>query len=249
MAVMDYCLQKDDQSLKAHKFWATDGIVTIALIAGLKTQNLQQPAFTVLDQARWGGEVTVNRPGNILTAGTFGYKDLKWVQHKNFVYIPVYKDSMVIKINERNDQWSSINESESGTQISDSVFMPSIMHAAGKNYSGYIVAYASDAAQAQNLFSKPSWKILQNNDSCQAVQFVNGKVMASFYKPGKIRLRKGLDITVNHPCLVLLKSHDVYFSDPGHTGARLSATINNQKVEIELPADGTTVRVSLPGVK
>lgn len=249
LAVMDYYLQKDDQSLKAHKFWATDGIVTVALIAGLKTQDLEQPAFTVLDQARWSGEVTVNRPGNILTAGTFTYKDLKWMQHRNFVYIPAYKDSIVIKINETKGQWSSINESESGTQIADSVFMPSIIHAAGKDYSGYIVAYAPAAAEAEKLFSKPSWQILQNNDSCQAVQFANGKVMASFYKPGKIRLRKGLDITVNHPCLILLKSHDVYFSDPGHTGGRLSATINNQKVEIELPADGTTVRVYLPSIK
>jgi len=245
LAVMNYALQKNKKSLETHKFWATHKNITVALITPLKTTGLQEPAFTVLDQSRWRGNVTVNKPGNILGQGVHSYKHVKWIHHKNFVYIPFHADSIVLSLSTRKDTWSAINASESDRIISDKVFMPSIIHTVDKNSSGYVIGFAATPQQAARLAKNPVWKILQNDSICQAVLFTDGTLMASFYKTGEIILSPTLRITVSKPSLALLKKDLLYISDPAHIGGTIEGLVNGKPFVADLSADGTTAFIEL----
>ncbi|HEY9363163.1 MAG TPA: polysaccharide lyase family 8 super-sandwich domain-containing protein, partial [Chitinophagaceae bacterium] len=243
LAVMNYSLKKNDQSLTAKKFWASYKNITVALIAGIETTNLQQPAFTVLDQSRWQGDVTVNKMGNVLKEGTHGFNHISWVHHSNFVYIPIAKDSIEIQLLNKTGSWSKINKSESAKIISDKIFMPSIVHSTDADASGYVVAYAPTAQQAQKIAANPSWKVLRNDSICQTVVFDKGPVMAAFYQAEKIKFSSSVSISVSKPCLILINGKNVYISDPSHSGGEFSGKINNRKFSVCLPADGSSVLI------
>ncbi len=243
LAVMDYSLKKDDQSLKAKKFWASYKNITVALIAGIKTANLREPAFTALDQCRWQGDVTLNRVGNILQEGTHDFNHIDWVHQNHFVYIPLSKDSFEIQIQNKTGSWSEINKSESSEIIKDKIFMPLIIHTSAKQASGYVVAYASTPKQAQMIAKNPSWKILRNDSVCQAVSFDKKTVMAAFYKAEKAKLSSNISISVDKPCLILITESEVYISDPSHTGGKFSVKINKSNFFVCLPSDGTTFKI------
>jgi chondroitin AC lyase len=243
LAVMDYSLKKNDQSLKAKKFWASYKNITVALIAGIKTANLRQPPFTVLDQCRWQSNVTLNRAGNILPEGIHKFDHIDWVYQNNFVYIPLSKDSIEIQIQNRTGRWSDINKSESTEIVTDKVFMPLLIHSQDNKASGYVVAYASTPEQAESIAKNPSWKILRNDSVCQAVSFDRKTVMAAFYEAGKSKLSSNLSISVDKPCLILITESAVYISDPGHTGGLFSLKINKSNFFVCLPSDGTTLKI------
>ena len=245
LAVMDYYLHKNEQSLKAKKFWASHNNITVALIAGLQTDSLHQPAFTVLDQCRLQGSVTLNKPGNFLSRGVHSFKNIYWVYHNKLVYIPIEKDSIDLSIKNVTGRWSDINKSESDEVINEKVFMPSIIHDKAKSTSGYVVAYAATAQQAQKIAAQPVWKVLRNDADCQAIVFSDGTSMASFYKEGSFTLSRALHFNLSKPCLVLLKQNKIYISDPMHTGGTIWGVFNKKYFTVLLPADGTSVSVDL----
>ena len=243
LAVMDYSLKKDNQSLTAKKFWASYKNITVSLVAGLKTTGLEEPAFTVLDQCRWQNEVTLNRRENRLSEGTHEFNNIDWVHHNSFVYIPLYKDSIVIDLENKKGNWAAINKGESKEVIRDKVFMTSIIHSSENSASGYVVAYAPAALQADSIAKNPSWKILRNDSLCQAVNFGKEVMMIALYKEGRSQISKTLTVTVNKPCLLLMSGRKMYVSDPAHEGGWLSIRRNNKTFKVYLPADGTTVLI------
>ena len=241
-AVTDYSLKQNNQSLKAKKLWASYKNITVALIAGLEIKNLPKSAFTVLDQCRWQGDVTLNRVGNILQEGTHIYNHIDWVYHNNFVYIPLSKDSVEIQLKSKTGRWSEINKSESSEIVKDKIFMPVIIHPAGNQSSGYVVAFASTPQQAARIAKNPSWKILQNDSVCQAVLFNKKSLMVALYKAQKTRLSNFL-ISANKPCLILITERGIFISDPSHSGGIFSVSINKRNFSVCLPSDGTTLKI------
>lgn len=242
VAVMDYSLEKNDQSLKAKKFWASYKNITVALIAGIKTKNLTKSAFTVLDQCRWQGDVTLNKVGNIVQEGVHNYDHIDWVHQNQFVYIPLGKDSIEIQLKNKTTSWSEINKSESSEIVKDKIFMPLIIHSPAKTASGYVVAFACTPQQAEVIARNPSWKILRNDSNCQAVAFDKKTIMAAFYKAEKTRL-SNFFISADKPCLILVSEGGIYASDPNHAGGTFSITINKRTFSVTLPPDGTTLKI------
>lgn len=239
MSVMDYALKNNEQSLRAKKFWASWKNITVALIAGLETSHLSAPAFTVLDQSRWQGKVTVDQKNNLLKEGQHTFSSLRWIHHRNFAYIPLEKDSITIDVKNVNARWYDINHSESSATIQDKIFLPSIIH---RNAStGYVVAYAPSVRKASQIVKKKSWKVLRNDSICQAVSFGDGTLMAAIYKEEKLSLTPTLSIIVSQPCLVLMEGEKVFVSDPQHEGGKLVLMINNKEWTVDLPDDGTTI--------
>ena len=243
LAVMDYSLKKDDQSLTAKKIWASYKNVVVALVADIKTRNLVQPAFTVLDQCRWQGNITVNKPGNILPEGTNAFRSIKWVHHMNFVYVPLYNDSIQVIAKNVTGRWSDINHSEPNKLLNDKVFMPVIVHGVNVHATGYAVAYAATSKQAKEIAEKPIWEILRNDSICQAVSFENSTIMAAVYRAGKIIFSPAKIISVDRPCLLLIEKEKIFISDPAHKGGQFSGVINNHQFSVSLPDDGTTILI------
>ena len=244
MAAMDYSLEKNGQSLNAKKYWASYKNIHVMLIAGIETKNLSEPAFTVLDQSRWQGEVTLNRVGNILKEGKHFYNQVNWLHHNDFVYIPLENDSVNIQLLHKKARWSDINKSEPSALIDDKIFLPAIIHSSRNNATGYVVAYAPNAGQAEIIANDPNWDILRNDSICQAVSFEKHTIMAAFHHAAKIKLTRDMKISVDKPCLLLVSGNKIYISDPLHKGGCISGKINGRKFSVCLPADGTTVLIS-----
>lgn len=241
VAVMDYALKNDEQYLHAKKFWASWKNITVSLIAGIRTEQISRLPYTVLDQCRWQGNVTVNERNNFLQEGSHNYAHVKWIHHGSFVYIPIEKDSMVIDLKNVEGRWSDINHSETSALLHDKIFMPVIIHKGSS--SGYVVAYAASATAAEKIYKRPCWKVLQNDTFCQAVSFTDGTLMAVIYKKTNLQLAS-YKIAVSQPCVLLLKEKKVFASDPAHIGGNLSISINDNHYAIELPTDGNTTVVT-----
>lgn len=233
LSAMDYVLKDSSakQILSARKSWACYGDVVICLIADIKGRD----AYTALDQCRWQGDVTVNHPGNILKAGQQKLRDVKWMHHAGFAYIPLQPASFDIRLQKVSGSWTSINASETTEPVNESIFTPILLHDGASE--GYALALCETPALAEALARKPTWKLLRNDKDCQAVQFDDGTLMAAFYAPAKTA-----NVQVDRPCLVLLKDGRLYASDPTHGGITVNITIDHKTFPMALPKDGTTVK-------
>lgn len=245
LTAMDYQMTGVDSTrfLSAHKIWARQGNVVVALIAAVKTKNIQN-YFTALDQCRWQGEVTVNKPAYSLQAGNHQMNDVRWIHHNNFAYIPLSPSSFSIQLKTKTGRWTSINTSEPEQPVTDRIFLPVMEHR--EKSTGYVLAYASTPQRAAEMAQHPSWQIVKNDPICQAVRFRQGPLMAAFFSPGSLETKNYGTLRVNKACLVMLKEHKVYASDPAHKGGTLNLQLTDERsVKLELPGDGSTVVLSL----
>jgi chondroitin AC lyase len=264
LTAMNYEIAGQDTSEKvyAHKIWACHDNIVVCLIAGLTAKNVRGNVYTVLDQSRWRGPVAENRPSNILKQGEHILQNVKWIYHAGFSYLPASGAGTPLKPSEIrllmdtvSGTWASVNASAPGTTVTDSVFMPAIIHGEYPEHlsTGYVVAFGGTAEETEALAGHPVWKIRRNDDTCQAVQFADGTLMAAFFSPGMLRLSAEDQLQVSRPCLVLLPAGDtgeqrrkIYLSDPLHKGGILDIGVDQREKKVVLPDDGTTTLASLP---
>lgn len=241
---MDYLMERKDTSqyVLAHKIWACHNGLIVGLIAGLTANNIQNNIYTVMDQCRLHGAMTINNISTPIQYGNRLIKNVCWIQQNHFAYFLLQPSDIQLYADTASGTWKSISASEPDNLVTDSVFMPVIIH--GKNpvslSSGYVLAYCPSPLQAAQLYAKPVWKILRNDSLCQAVQFNDGIVMAAFFHPDMLKTRH-LSIKVNRPCLVLLSKNKGYISDPMHEGEKVTVIINRKSKVITLPDNGTTI--------
>lgn len=247
-SAMDYVLQDKTkkQTLSARKFWACHQDEVICLISDIKAEGISGEIYTALDQCRWQGKVTVNKPGHVLQDGQYKMDSVKWIHHAGFAYLPLQPFSVELTLTKVSGSWTSINASETPAVITDKVFMPVLVHHPRKeNSAAYAMALCKTPKQAQKLARNPDWKIVRNDKTCQAVQFKDGELMAVFYSPARLETGKGHDIKVDNSCMVLLKAGKLYASDPSHEGKTVHLTRKNQTFTLVLPNDGTTIVQSI----
>jgi chondroitin AC lyase len=106
---------------------------------------------------------------------------------------------------------------------------------------GYVMALCPTPAAAMKLYSKPTWKILRNDEQCQAITFNDGTTMAAFYTPGKLETTKQVILQTDQPCLILLKGKKVFVSNPSHKGMKVKISLAGKTLNVSLPENGLTV--------
>jgi chondroitin AC lyase len=247
LSVMDYVLKDKtgSKTLTAHKVWACYKDVVVCLLAGTKGTNIPDTMYTALDQCRWQGDVTVNKPGNIIPEGSHTLKNVHWIHHAGFAYLPLTPATIELQLKTVSGSWTSINASETPAVVHEKVFMPLMLHEHKDSSTGYVLAYCPTSAAAMKLYSKPAWKILRNEEQCQAIVFNDGTTMAAFYTPGKLETTKHVKLQVDQPCLLLLKNKKLYASDPSHKGVSVHLAVNGKAFSLSLPADGESVNIKL----
>ncbi|MDQ3276752.1 MAG: polysaccharide lyase beta-sandwich domain-containing protein [Bacteroidota bacterium] len=243
---MEYSLEGSGKKLRARKFWASNTNVTVCLVAGLSTENVNDSIFTALDQCRWREPVvTDNRKFSLQEGGSHILPNTRWIFHSQFAYIPLRPTTIRLHLEKRTGTWSSINKSIVAPPVHDSVFMPLLYHEAGQRSGGYVLASCKTIDEARALVSRPTWNVLANTDSCQAVKFADGTLMAAFFQPGTLPLNKTTSIVVDRACMVQLNGKKFYVSDPLHKGGELQLLLNKKKYRVDMKADGTTTAVLL----
>ncbi|HTN36408.1 MAG TPA: polysaccharide lyase family 8 super-sandwich domain-containing protein [Arachidicoccus sp.] len=240
LSVMDYKLQGDaGQHLSAHKVWACHGQEVICLIAGIGTAKIEKTTFTTLDQSRLQGPITVDRPGNQVGEGFFHLKNVHWIHHSNFLYIPLKPASIDLTSGVVKGTWHSITDAGSAAVITDSVFMPVLLHDSVVN-GGYVIKACKNPKEAPAIYQRPDWEILRNDTLCQAILFKDATIQIAFFAPDSLRLNDKQILRSSRACLIMIKDQEVFVSDPAHIGGRCQIQWDNRKWKVDLAPDGTT---------
>lgn len=239
---------KAGAALGVKKLWASHGDVTVCLMADLTATGVEAPIHTALDQCLMRGAVTVCKPNGELQRlerGEVAAGPMKWVQHSGFAYAPLGDTPVALKLGAVTGAWSGINKSGSKQSVTVPVFLPTLEHGTAPQgaASGFVIGAAATPGEAQKLFAAPSWKVLRNDATCQAVRFNDGTVMAAFYGAGSIETEAGKQLAVDGPCLVMTSAAGVRLVDPTQKGSQVNLTMGAVSKSVTLPPGGIAVSV------
>jgi len=221
LSVMDYRMKCATGTITARKAWAMHGDVVVCLIGDLRTEDLTAPVRTALDQSRLEEQVTVSAGSEVpeaMTEGLHHLRNVHWIQHGHFAYIPLQPASMTLRLGPVTGSWHSINVAQSAEAVTEPVFLPVLEHGSSPHgqSTGYVLAACSTPAQTAALVAHPTWAILRNDAQCQAVRFKDGTLMAVFYEPGGLEENGELLLKTDHPSLILKSNgKTVTFDPPG----------------------------------
>jgi chondroitin AC lyase len=213
MAAMD--LQRD--SITAKKAWFFFDDEYVCLGAGI-TDTSGFPVATTVDQRLLKGDVRaagksgpLSRSDRELRAG--------WVLHDGVGYLFPEGTPLHLSNDARTGHWSDIGTGPSAPVTKD-VFTLWIDHGSsptGASYQYTVVPGATPRSLEARLRSSPV-DVLSNTPDLQAVRHARlGITMAAFHAPGTVSCEDGSSVTVDRPCLLLMR----------RTGNRVCLAVSN----------------------
>ena len=215
----------------------------VCLGTGFAT-DADQRVSTSVNQCLLNGDVTVGdeKGGSKLPMGHSEHLNLRWVHHDGIGY--VFPEAMKIDIRSgaQTGKWKDVFSAGSQEVIAKDVFSLGIEHGAkpqNARYS-YVVLPGTSAAQVQAFAQTPEVEILSNSPNIQAVRGLRGMLtLAVFYQPGQLNYANGRNITVNEPCLMMIRN--------SAQETRLTIADPTQKLkEVCVSLDGKPVHIPLP---
>jgi chondroitin AC lyase len=240
--VMDYRFGTTNEvRLSAKKFWVCHGDAVVALVADLKSSG-DEPVWTSLEQCHKRGPVIISTAGKAaaVESESESATNLNWVHHSGFAYFPLGESELTVTTEVRRGMWQAINAALSSEPVKSPVLLLTMKHeesAAARNC-GYVIA-ACEAAQVENLFRNPPWRVLRNDAHAQAVCFGDGTLAVAFHESGAITLPAGLTVAADRPCMLLRRQERVWLYDPTQKGMKVTVRLGTQKHSILLPPDGS----------
>lgn len=240
------------KALTARKAWFCHNNRVICLIGGLRCPR-PTAVHTALDQCRLDGAVTVgieNGQRNIDKKTTL--KNVSWIHHRGVAYVLLNPSQISITMGKVTGSWKSISSGMPAKPVTDHVFLPLLFH--GKNINNgscaYMLAPADKPETAAALARNPGFKVLTNSRDIQAVLFDDGRLMAAFYTAGSLKEGERPVLKVNHQCLIMVQDNTLWMANPAHKACTVTVEISDQRpLQVSIPGDGTTVKVSAPGGK
>ena len=223
LAVMDFARGK----LGLKKSWFFFDREFVALGAGITCDSDNQ-VVTSVNQCLLRGEIL--SAGKKLPEGTHGLVGPAWVHHDGIGYLFPETCAATLLAGKQTGSWHRIRRASPKTKVELDVF--SLWIDNGKKPEGakyaYVVAPGVAAPEMPAYARDPGMEVLGNTASLQAVQHKKLRILAAaFYKPGKLSTTDGLTVSVDQPCLLLLRE------DKDGIRASLSNP-HNQKLTVNL---------------
>jgi chondroitin AC lyase len=247
LTTMDYSRSLEDGShFSIHKTWFFYQDLFICLLSKPKNYAFQQTLETSLEQCHLKGEVRLGQSGKetVLEKGLHHLENIDWILHNNIGYLPLAPSNSMVYIGQRAGNWGSINQRYGKDASQESIFQISIEHESEFPLKGWVVVLDADP-QKLNLCSKnPSWIILENNSSLQAINFSEGLTMSSFRGAGSIGLQPDRKLTVDQPCLAIWSHDHLWLNDPTQKGFTMNVHWQKQQHFISLPKGGKSFELS-----
>jgi chondroitin AC lyase len=240
LAAMDFARGK----LVARKAWFFFDREFVALGAGISCQS-GNPVVTSVNQCLLKGDVHGVRATT--SKGALKLRARSWVHHDGVGYFFPEECAAYLGAGKQTGSWRRLRTASPGTKVETGVFSLAVDH--GKQPKGakyaYVVAPGVSAKEMPAYARDPGLDVISNTASLQAVRHGKlGVTAAAFYKAGRFSTREGLGVSVDKPCLLLLRE--------GKQGT--SATLSNphnRKLEVNLTLvrGGRTIRkkIGLPG--
>ncbi|MCR6630435.1 MAG: polysaccharide lyase beta-sandwich domain-containing protein [Magnetospirillum sp.] len=242
---MDYATgQGEVTTLTARKFWAVRGGTVVGLIGALTRTGSGEPVRTALDQRRLRGAVTIaDADGvNVLAPGQHTRSGVRWIHHDGLLYVPLGTQPVSFSLGPVTGSWNDVNLNYSTDPVTESIFLATLEHgnAPASAASGFVILPCDTPARAKKLMKKPGWSVWRNDADVQAVRFGDDVWLAAFYVAGKISTWRGVEVSVDAPCLLFHEHGELRASDPTHAGRTIRVRVGHKDYAIVCPAGGKT---------
>jgi chondroitin AC lyase len=204
MAAMDM----RQESLTAKKAWFYFDDEFLCLGAGL-TCPTDNPVFTSVNQCLRRGSVTIDGARSRLEAqAPFEYVLAGgWAHHDGVGYLFARGAPAVITARRQNGSWADIGagSAELLTHELFNIWLDHGRRPTDQSFS-YVVLPDIDPQSLAERAKRSQIEILSNTTALQAVRHAEIKLCAAaFYEPGRLVGGRGWNITVDQPCLLLLR--------------------------------------------
>jgi chondroitin AC lyase len=237
----------DYNNVRAKKayFFFDDEVVCLGVgISSSAAENIT----TTLNQNWLMGGAKISLNGKIKdVAKEQNVHNPDWVWQENTGYFFLQTSNVNVRAGTQSGSWALINASRSNQQITGNVFKLWVNHGIKPTDGSYAYMVLSGIdLKDMDLYNKSNIKVLENSNSIQAVKNEKLQMMQIvFHKPGIIS-DNGLEISVDKPCVVLLKNIDsknisMYVADPSQKlsqiNIKLKTILSNvqRKVNCHLP--------------
>lgn len=211
----------DYNDVKAKKSWFFFDKELVCLGAGISS-NAPENLVTTVNQCWLNGKIITDEAGKIRVVKTHeNSKDINWVWHDNVGYFFPQKGDITVSGELQTGNWKEINAAYSEDEISGKVFKMWFDHGAKPSAASYSYIVVPGISQDEMKdYPEKEVVILSNTASIQAVEQSGLKIIqAVFYQPGTLTT-KGISVTVNKPCIVMLKTNNdmisISIADPTH---------------------------------
>jgi chondroitin AC lyase len=234
--------------LTARKSWFFFDREYVCLGASINSAA-DYPVSTTLNQCLLNGNVVVKSVIGIQTIekGHHNLKNVSWVLHDSVAYVFPQPVTVNVSNATASGSWRQISHqaSASDATVEKNIFALWLDHGE-KPRSGsysYIVVPSVSAKSTDQYIKKSGINILANSNDMQAVENTNLHISeVVFYKAGSIKLPGNITLTVDKPCIVMVRM-------TGNALARIAVSDPTEKlasVQLQVTAQ---VSISETGVR
>jgi len=247
------------EALSARKSWFFFDREYVCLGTGI-TCGSDNPVLTTLNQCNLEGDVLVAGPSPVrkLDRGVHSLENPAWIWHDRVGYVFLQPTRIGLRNElQRGSRWK-INHQYAKDEVAREVFTAWIDHGTGPRSDSYayLVVPGVERTSTETRAAESSLKIVANQPNLQAVWHDGLKIAgAAFYQPAEVAFHAGLAVSVNEPCLVLLREMSrelvIGISNPENKPATVRMEVGGEwsGEGVEVLNDPTRARVTfqLPG--
>jgi chondroitin AC lyase len=196
--------------LRARKSWFFFDDEFVCLGAGI-SGSTDARVLTTLNQCHLRGPVAVSVEAGEKTPGKGRHKleNVRWVHHDRVGYLFPEPRAVTVRNEPQTNSWRRINRRYPANEGTLDVFSAWIDHGAKPKDSGYcyVVVPGIERKDMKRCAGSLAVKVIENTADRQAVHHPGPKVTGiAFYAPGRIAITDSLHVSVDKPCLVLVRS-------------------------------------------
>jgi len=197
------------EGLTARKSWFFFDDEYACLGAGI-TCDSENPVVTTLNQCNLVGDVLVAKDGRVrkLDSETHQLDNPDWLWHDEVGYVLLGSGSVRLHNGPQRASWWEINHRYSKDTVARDVFTAWIDHGTRPQNAAYayLVVPGITVDNLATYVGRSPVKVLRNTPGLQAVLHEKLRVAGlAFYEPDEVEIRAGLTVSVDTPCLVLLR--------------------------------------------
>ena len=225
--------QKKPGHAKARKSWFFFDREYVCLGAGIQCES-NNPVYTSVNQCRLDGDVLAGGTSQV-KKGSATSGEFPWVHHDGVSYVFPGSQNVHVSTRTQSGSWWEINHPSSKKKVSMRVFSLWIDHGKkpqGATYS-YVVIPGTKSREAAPAAGDLPVRILANTSALQAVHHPEMDMsQVAFYKAGTARLPEELTLTVDKPCMAMLRKTadglSVAVSSSEHRTGKITLTLNRK---------------------
>ncbi len=228
--------------LKARKAWFFFDDEYVCLGSGI-TAEADGPVNTTISQRYLVGDVSVGRGGTTaaLASGEYALSGIAWVHHDNVAYVFPSTENVHIRNTTSTGSWRQISHQAwaSDREIRAELFALWFDHGERPRNGSYqyIAVPGLGLSAVESYRAALPVKIVANTTSMQAVRHERlDMTQMVFYEAGQMDLREGLSVSVDKPCMVMVKGRGgrierIAVSDPSRMHEALDIALRGQRIE------------------